>query len=225
MITEYLITLISREQTSRLAYLMNIFMSDLARLGYIIPRGSSVFRDAADRRLTRCHLVMTGRGAFVHAWSRDKRLEDNAFLEDLKESVAAPPQVVELRRGRQYHSCRCPRRDRPSLELWCTPQSDYPPLMCSKGGCIAMYRLPLSDVTCWMLEEWNVMAKGLASIELDIELGSDSPSPQWSRFLQRQTGSRGSDFQKLSARVARRVEKETGRKVNVHKSPFHLMWM
>ena len=92
--------------------------------------------------------------------------------------------------------------------------------MCSKGGVVEFYKLPLSLETLQGLWKWTEVCESVSG--LSSMKASDAPYEKWS---DRQLCSRTSWIGKESWRLARAVAKETGRKVIANAppiSPFYL---
>lgn len=90
--------------------------------------------------------------------------------------------------------------------------------MCSKGGVIEFYKLPLSHEGIDALWNWNEAVCALAVLRgLNGEKG---PYLGWAK---KQLSNKTSDMSRESVRVARLVSKETGRKVIAVAPPIHPM--
>lgn len=221
MVNECLITFDAKRDALRVSDAVGRWALHLGTLGYLVRTLTMHYRDPSSDHRVVGRWVMTGRGAFRHAWAKEQRYQfpfDNGRKE-IEPLLKSPPQVVQLRQSSSYVSCRCRVGAKPPLNLWCTPSSDYPPLMCSKGGCIPMYRLPLTLETCYLLDEWKSLASTLASIATSVWKMPGS----WEAFERAETSDTRGEFRTLTLKVAAEVERETKRTVNAFANPYHIM--
>jgi hypothetical protein len=222
MITEHLIKFTAKRPSTPqtgLHFQVAFMANQCDKYGYFVGTGNALWRDPADARVVWARWVMTGVDAFKYLWTKDSRLNDDMDpRRDVREGIAREPEVIKLKPAETRYSCKCKVGSTPALDLWCTPSSLYPPLLCSKGGVIPMYRLPLSFGTLVLLEKWNRCATAIARLGLLLD---EKRNADIHAFMNSQQEP-ASTYAKLTRAAQDAVEKETERKVNVFWPPYHL---
>jgi len=87
--------------------------------------------------------------------------------------------------------------------------------MCSKGGVIEFYKLPVSYESLRALWTWNDACAGLASLSVATLHG---PYDEWAR---KELSGKTSWVGRESNRLAKVLSKEIGRKIVAHGPPVH----
>jgi hypothetical protein len=114
--------------------------------------------------------------------------------------------------------CRCEPGSTPPLDLWCTPKSKAPPLLCSEGGVVQYWKLPLSDSLKYDLNRWRHITERLANMALEYEPVDRCPYHEQATAWLADPNSWISGFSKS---LAQRTEAELGRKVRAFNPPYH----
>jgi len=224
MITDYLITFRVKPSAMReFLFHHRFFQERLACLGYLVSNHCARWRSPEDPNVVVCRWMMTGRGAFKHAWETETRLDEDPSLRDeVRSLLSEPPKAEALLTSETVRSCKCAKGSRGPLDLWWTGDQG-PPLRCCKGGIIPMYTLSLSELTCFRLQRWNEHADHLARLWNDSPyLPSFRRPNQITQFHAEYTTNPASDFANESRELAALVEAETGRKVVAHLPHFHI---
>lgn len=222
MITEHLIKFTAKKPATPrdgAMFYVRSLRSDFDRFGYFVGSDSSVWRDPHDKRVIWAHWTMTGSDAWKHLWAAQLDPADLDARNHLRGELACDPEVVKLMPSRTHYSCKCSAKTSPALDLWCTPRSMYPPLLCSKGGAIPMYRLHLSPPTLVLLGMWNDLARVISDIGTRFDR---SETADFRQFLISQKSETSSYF-KITRQTRDAVEKETGRKVNIFDRPYSIV--
>lgn len=186
--------------------------------GYVLGEGLHVGR-GEDPREVNLTAYFIGKDAWTLA-QKDERDHVGFHLECALKQTRGTPRVTELKRSREgpVPVCTCGAKARPALELWCTPETDCPPLLCSKGGVVEMYRLPLSVDSLLRLDRWRTACIPIAKLHLD-EIG-DGPYDRWASS---QLKSKSSWIGRESIALAKLLTKELGRAVRSCHPPADLM--
>lgn len=218
MVTDHLITFTLKPGSVRdFLFRLDHWRNELVQFGYLVPQRCASWRSPEDDHVVVCKWLMTGGDAFRHAWSREARYDELSSRNDVEACLAKPPLVQKLKTGETVRSCRCPRSSQGPLDLWCNADS-CPPLMCCRGGCIAMYLLPLSTRACVMLQEWNELVTHLRGLAFQA---GDRP-PEVKAFVAEAVGSKTSFLASMTRDVGKIVKKETGRKIRMYVQPYHI---
>jgi len=190
---------------------------DLCRYGYAIGQ-HMVVEFGEDPREVWLSAYFTGRDAWKTAWA-DERDHLSLHRDGVRSASRGEPRHVDLKppRPTPVPSCKCPKNARPPLDLWCTPMSKCPPLMCSKGGVIEFYKLPLSHESIRRLNTWQETVSAVAGLKVAI---GDRPYEKWAG---KELASRSSWIGKESLSLARALSKELGRKVQAFGPSVDLM--
>lgn len=114
--------------------------------------------------------------------------------------------------------CNCPRGSTGPLDLWCTPWSKAPPLLCSEGGVVEYWRLGLSELMYYQLNEWRESVEPLVLLAVN-SVTRDLPSGKQAARLLRD---KRSWVSKASIALAKDVSKEIGRPVRAFCPPYHV---
>lgn len=191
--------------------------SELCRFGYTIGEHSTV-EFGEDPRTVWLSAYFTGRDAWRTAL-RDQRDHLAFHLKGVRAAARSDPRVLRLKAPRPtpVPSCKCPASAKPPLDLWCTPRTKCPPLMCSEGGVIEFYKLPLSMDSIGRLEQWQRTVTHVAEHYLQFD---DGPYEKWA---ERELSLRRSWIGRESQRLASDLTKELGREVRALRPPVDLM--
>ncbi|MBL0870996.1 MAG: hypothetical protein IBJ18_10515 [Phycisphaerales bacterium] len=219
MVTDYLITFQVKPSAMReFLFHLGFFQERLACLGYLVSRYCARWRSPENPNVVNCRWMMTGRGAFKHAWEKETRLDDDPSLRDeVRSTLSAPPTIKALLTSETVRSCKCAKNSQKPLYLWWTGD-EGPPLFCCKGGVIPMYTLPLSELVCFRLHEWSEHAGNLDR----LWTRTSNRSKQLKQFYADYIVNPDSSFAAQSRELAKLIESETGRKVNAYLPPFHI---
>lgn len=188
--------------------------------GYILGTSMGVHQNA-DGTGVSLTAYFTGRGAW-RAVTRDTRDGVRTDLETIAKATLGEPIVEVLRRPGSVPapSCRCKRTSKPPLDLWCTPHTEAPPLLCSLGGIIEYYRLPIPDRLLGDLNRWNIETRAIGSLYLNLDSDFKRPSFRWA---ERHLNDPNSAVNLEAKRLAKALTKHVHRKVLTHCPPVHLM--
>jgi hypothetical protein len=192
------------------------FLSELLDHGYILGEGRSVYY-APDKKRVVVRAYFTGRDAWRVA-QKDHRGLIQMHWKSIKESSTRPPSVIELKRpwGSPVPSCKCKRGAKPALDLWCTPESQCPPLLCSKGGVVEFYKLPIDPETLRMARLWERVVRQMAGLAFDV---FEHPHRDWAK---QQLYDHSSWITGEAKRLATVLSVELGREVRAFCPPVHI---
>jgi hypothetical protein len=184
---------------------------ELFRYGYVIGKHLTV-ECGEDPQEVFLSAYFTGKDAWKTA-QKDERDHVEFHLKEARSASRGEPRMISLKppRPTPVPSCKCSKSAKPPLDLWCTPSSKCPPLMCSEGGVIEFYKLPLSAQSIDDLNTWREAAATVATLGDDI---GEGPYEKWAS---KELASRTSWIGKESKRLAASLSRELGRKVR----PFH----
>jgi hypothetical protein len=206
------------KDSASLVFEVNQLADQLRYFGYALGKGLHVVR-GEDPREVNLTAYFTGRDAWAVA-QKDERDHLGFHMECVLKDTRGSPRVTELkvRSGEPIPSCDCGRKAKPALDLWCTPESDAPPLLCSEGGVVEFYKLPLSMESLERLDMWRKTCIPIAKLHLD-DLG-DGPYDRWAGS---QLASKTSWIGREAAALAKLLTKELGRKVRAFRPPANVM--
>lgn len=183
--------------------------------GYILGSNWSV---RLNRQQTQASLFayFTGHDAW-NTFQHDPGSGGELSIEALSRDTVGTPRVAEHKRpwGGPVPACKCRKGERPPLDLWCTPRSKCPPLMCSKGGVIPYYALPMQGLTRFQLHQWHIAAQSLACIFLDSQ-------SLYRQMAEKELNDPKSVLSRESVRLAHEASAQLGRKVVARCPPIHL---
>lgn len=194
------------------------FLGELQRQGFALRSGASTVR-AADGRTILLTANMIGDRAWVDAWSKPHE----AFRfnkECIRRQSDGTPVVRVFRKSvsRPFPTCRC-RGGKPlALQVWSTPGSGCPPLLCADRGVFPMYRLGLSRDTVHKLFEWNEVVALTASLAGPLE--NRIPYGSWGA---KELHSKRSWINREATQLAERVHAETGIKASATVPPMSVL--
>jgi hypothetical protein len=190
---------------------------ELCRYGYIIG-DSMMVEFGEDPRTVWLSAYFTGKDAWKTAL-KDERDHVGFHLEEARLVARGEPRILRLKppRPAPVPSCKCPKSAKPPLDLWCTPESKCPPLLCSEGGVVEYYKLPLSFESIQRLELWQRTVTNIAQLRLALD---HEPYEKWAA---KELRSKTSWIGKESKSLATDLTKELGRKVRAFRPPVDLM--
>lgn len=192
------------------------FAESLCEEGFALGERLSV-TPSPDRKCVILSGYFIGEKAWQDAWE-----SENISIRESKRMMLrkfrGEPSVLCLQRSiaEPVPSCRCKGGMPTLLDIWCTPSSRCPPLLCGKGGIFPYYKLPLSYETRTRLSEWHSAASSICKM-WDWDHGL-APYRKWAK---QQLHSKTSDLSRFAYELSRVVTKETGIKTRAFCPPLH----
>lgn len=197
---------------------VGILLRQLRLLGFVVGHGSSTVY-CKDRHSIMMTAFFIGESAWKDAWKG--AVEGLQFEKRCIERQSdGEPAVVSIRKSvsRPFPVCRCRGNKPTGLRVWCTPDTQCPPLLCEDRGVFPLYRLPLSQATRRQLNEWHAITTLVS--ELVGTTGKRVPFAAWAET---ELSSAKGWISKESIRLARIVQSETGIPTTATRPPVSLL--
>lgn len=194
--------------------------SELTYYGFALSQGLSIHAHGASGVSVVGHFVdKAAARAAITVTAHESVAE---VFEDVQKLLSCKPTVEPIWVDGGIPTCRCGAKRPPPLNLWGTPMSEAPALLCSKGGTVPCYKYAITEQTWRRMRNWNKAVQSLGRLYFISGGGAPGFAPEISRVAKKMLHAKNGIVAKESKELARELSEQIGRKVQAFVPPVHI---